>query len=142
MRKLLKAMAAAVAISMLAAMETVAVQSPGGSIIEDGDDPAPPADPGTPPAEEIYDEVVIIGEDGVPLVRPDISPEMLELFKEYYNIDENGVPLAKLPETESSPKTGEDNTLMVVSGVGILSLAGAFVLIKKEKDINTKSTLT
>lgn len=43
------------------------------------------------------------------------------------------VSVAKTPEMETSPKTGEDNTLIAVSGVGILSLAGAFVLLKKEK---------
>ena len=120
MKKLLKTMAVAVSLSALVAMEAMAVESPGGSVIEDGgngDGGSTVTDttPGSNPAEEIYNEVVVIGEDGVPMVSPDASPELLEIFQEYYDINDDGVPMAKTPEMETSPKTGEDNTLIALS---------------------------
>ena len=137
MRKWMKAAAVAAALSMLVSMEALAVVSPSGTPIDDGDSGSGTSEStgetGNNPAQEIYDEVVTIGEDGVPMVSPDASEELLEIFQEYYEIDENGVPMAKTPETETSPKTGEGNSLILVSGVGVLSLAGALVLLKKER---------
>ena len=149
MRKKVQTVAAAVALALVvAAPAYAAVESPTGEVIPDeeidrvsdggsvddstsGGDPAQSEDP----AQTIYDEVVEIGEDGVPMVSPDASPEMIDLFEEYYDIDENGVPLAKAPETDVSPKTGESMAPVAVTAVGIFSLASAAVILKKERYI-------
>lgn len=123
MKRTLKAILAAAGLSVLVAMETMAVQSPGGSIVEDGES-STGSDTGVPP----------IGEIG-----GNISEDLLDILEDYYIIDENGIPLARLPESENSPKTGEDNTLILVSGAGMLSLAGAFALFQKEQRLHKKN---
>ncbi|HJC06753.1 MAG TPA: LPXTG cell wall anchor domain-containing protein [Candidatus Enterocloster excrementipullorum] len=141
MKRLAKSMAAAACMSLIVTIQSfAAVPSPSGSVIyDDGDSSVTVSNDGTSiTADEIYNMVVIVGEDGVPRIREGVSPELMDIFNQYYTLDGDDIVTARAGSELNravSPKTGEAVSPLAGLFAGGSMLAGAMLFFAKERNL-------
>ena len=141
MKRLAKSMAAAACLSLVVTIQSfAAVPSPSGSVIYDGGDSSTAvSNDGTSiTADEIYNMVVIVGEDGVPRIREGVSPELMDIFNQYYTLDGDDIVTARAGSELNravSPKTGEAVSPLAGLFAGGSMLAGAMLFFAKERNL-------
>ena len=141
MKRLAKSMAAAAGMSLIVTIQSfAAVPSPSGAVIYDGSDSGVTvSNDGTSiTADEIYNMVVVVGEDGVPRIREGVSPELMDIFNQYYTLDGNDIVAARAGNELNravSPKTGESVSPLAGLFAGGGMLAGAMLFFAKERNL-------